>query len=246
MSVRLNQASDTEGTLPLLEQITLSEFVSQLIQLSDQDRDELQQHSAKESPAGGFRNESSRAEIKALSRSNERLNSEVQDLRLDLKRASDALEEHNSKLDECEPSQGAATSLLFCGNAQELPTSRPNPQTRASFAGLLHDRSKGEEYSASEDETEYYGNGSRDSRQSLSQHLDAHSRHESRGRSTERRRLTRDSLSRSPSEGKFKGDESHPRSLTSREREQEVRFAASPPLSGGRSMSCGRKSVHYD
>ncbi|KAJ8346492.1 hypothetical protein SKAU_G00278930 [Synaphobranchus kaupii] len=178
MSVCLNQASDTEGTLPLLEQITLSEFISQLIQLSDQDRDELQQHSAEE------------CEAEVLSRSNERLNSEVQDLRLSLKRASDALEEHSSKLDECEPSQGAATSLLFCGNAQELPTSRPNPQTRASFAGLLHDRSKGEEYSASEDETEYYGNGSCDSRRSLSRLLDAHSRHESRGRSTERRHLT--------------------------------------------------------
>ncbi|KAJ8333831.1 hypothetical protein SKAU_G00411500 [Synaphobranchus kaupii] len=279
MSVRLNQASDTEGTLPLLEQITLPEFVSQLIQLSDQDRDDLQQHSSEECDAEVNRlvqlvQDPSRGtltvqeivgrlfmlqhrqadlgmkalqvEIKALSRSNERLNSEVQDLRLDLKRASDALEERNSKLEKGEPSQGAATSLLFGGNAQEFPTSRPNPQTRASFVGLLHDHSKGGGDSASEDETEYYGNGARDSRRSLSRRLDAHSRHESRGRSTERRRPTRDSLSRSPSEGRFKGDESHPRSLTSREREQEVNFAASPPLSGGRSMSRGRKSVHYD
>ncbi|KAJ8375526.1 hypothetical protein SKAU_G00061060 [Synaphobranchus kaupii] len=279
MSVRLNQASDTEGTLPLLEQITLPEFVSQLIQLSDQDRDDLQQHSAEECEAEVNRlvqlvQDPSRgtltvqeivgrlfmlqhrqadlgmkalqAEIKALSRSNERLNSEVQDLRLDLKRASDALEERNSKLEKGEPSQGAATSLLFGGNAQEFPTSRPNPQTRASFVGLLHDHSKGGGDSASEDETEYYGNGARDSRRSLSRRLDAHSRHESRGRSTERRRPTRDSLSRSPSEGRFKGDESHPRSLTSREREQEVHFAASPPLSGGRSMSRGCKSVHHD
>ncbi|KAJ8369473.1 hypothetical protein SKAU_G00095010 [Synaphobranchus kaupii] len=108
MSVCLNQASDTEGTLPLLEQITLSEFVSQLIQLSDQDRDELQQHSAEECEAEHRQADLGMkvlwAEIKALSRSNERLNSEVQDLRLGLKRASDALEEHNSKLDECEPS----------------------------------------------------------------------------------------------------------------------------------------------
>ncbi|KAJ8340712.1 hypothetical protein SKAU_G00353450 [Synaphobranchus kaupii] len=103
------------------------------------------------------------AEIKALSLSNERLNSEVQDLRHDLKRATDALEEHTSKLDESGLSQGAATSSLSCGNAQELPTSRPSPQTRAS---VTREKSilKGEEYSVSEDETEYYGNVSRDSR----------------------------------------------------------------------------------
>ncbi|KAJ8334035.1 hypothetical protein SKAU_G00413540 [Synaphobranchus kaupii] len=196
MSVRFSQASDTEGTLPLLEQITLSEFVSQLIQLSDQDRDELQQHSAVECEAEVNRlvqlvQDPSRgtltvqetvgcsfmlhhrladleikalhAEIKALSRSNERLNSEVQDLHHDLKRAPDALEEHTSKLDESELSQAAATSSLSRGNSQELPASRPGHQARVSVTSSLRDSFKEGEYSVSEDETEYYGSVSRDS-----------------------------------------------------------------------------------
>ncbi|KAJ8334252.1 hypothetical protein SKAU_G00398910 [Synaphobranchus kaupii] len=168
MSVRLNQASDTEGTLPLLEQITLSEFVSQLIQLSDQDRDELQQHSAEEceaevnrlvqlvqDPSRGtltvqetvgrlfmlqhrqadLEIKALRAEIKALNRSNERLNSEVQDLRHDLKRAPDALEEHTSKPDESELSQAAATSSLSPRKFPGAPCLQAREEKRRS--GLL-------------------------------------------------------------------------------------------------------------
>ncbi|KAJ8356955.1 hypothetical protein SKAU_G00197490 [Synaphobranchus kaupii] len=168
MSVRLNQASDTEGTLPLLEQITLSEFVSQLIQLSDQDRDELQQHSAEEceaevnrlvqlvqDPSRGtltvqetvgrlfmlqhrqadLEIKALRAEIKTLNRSNERLNSEVQDLRHDLKRAPDALEEHTSKPDESELSQAAATSSLSPRTFPGAPCLQAREEKRRS--GLL-------------------------------------------------------------------------------------------------------------
>ncbi|KAJ8353437.1 hypothetical protein SKAU_G00210040 [Synaphobranchus kaupii] len=194
LSVRLNQASDTEGTLPLLEQITLSEFVSQLIQLSDQDRDELQQHSAEECEAehrqADLEIKALCAEIKALTRSNERLNSE---------RDPDALEEHTSKLDESELSQAAAISSLSRGNSQELPASRPGHQARVSVTSSLRDSFKEGEHSVSEDKTEYYGSVSRDSRRGLAWCQDAHSRHGSRDRSTERRRLTRDSPSRSPS-----------------------------------------------
>ncbi|KAJ8342482.1 hypothetical protein SKAU_G00324100 [Synaphobranchus kaupii] len=265
MSVRLNQASDTEGTLPLLEQITLSEFVSQLIQLSDQDRDELQQHSAEEceaevnrlvqlvqDPSRGtltvqetvgrlfmlqhrqadLEIKALRAEIKALNRSNERLNSEVQDLRHDLKRAPDALEEHTSKLDESELSQAAATSSLSHGNSQELPASRPGHQARVSVTSSLRDSLKEREHSVSEDETEYYGSVSRDSRRGLARRQDAHSRHGSRDRSPSREEKRRSGLL--------------PPFLPSRRREQEVHFEASPSLHGDRSMSCGRRSVRYD
>ncbi|KAJ8375923.1 hypothetical protein SKAU_G00065030 [Synaphobranchus kaupii] len=107
--------------------------VGWLSQLSDQDRDELQQHIAEECEAEvnrlvqlvqdpspetltvqetvgclfmlyhrqvGLEIKTLRAEIKVLSRSNERLNSEVHDLCHDLKRAIGALEECTSRLDE--------------------------------------------------------------------------------------------------------------------------------------------------
>ncbi|KAJ8356945.1 hypothetical protein SKAU_G00197390 [Synaphobranchus kaupii] len=187
-----------------------------------------------------------RAEIKALNRSNERLNSEVQDLRHDLKRAPDALEEHTSKPDESELSQAAATSSLSRGNSQELPASRPGHQARVSVTSSLRDSFKGGEHSVSEDETEYYGSVSRDSRRGLARRQDAHSTHGSRDCSTERRRLTRDSPSRSPSREEKRRSGLLPPFLPSRRREQEVHFEASPSLHGDRSMSCGRRSVRYD
>ncbi|KAJ8348235.1 hypothetical protein SKAU_G00268240 [Synaphobranchus kaupii] len=220
MSVHFSQASDMEGTLPLLEQITLSEFVSQLIPQSDQDRDELQQHSAEEC--------------------------EAEDLRHDLKRAPDALEEHTSKLDESELSQAAATSSLSRGNSQELPASRPGHQATVSVTSSLHGSFKEGEYSVSEDETEYYGSVSLVSRRGLTRRLDAHSRHGSRDRSTECRRLTHDSPSRSPSREEKRRSGLLPPFLPSRGREQEVHFEASPSLHGDCSMSCGRRSIRYD
>ncbi|KAJ8364455.1 hypothetical protein SKAU_G00132860 [Synaphobranchus kaupii] len=103
------------------------------------------------------------AENKALSRSNERLNSEEHDLCHDLKRAIGALEECTSSLDESELSQAAGTSSLSRGKARELPASRPGHQARVSVTSSLHDSFKEGEYSVSEDEAEYYGNNSHDS-----------------------------------------------------------------------------------
>ncbi|KAJ8363053.1 hypothetical protein SKAU_G00118840 [Synaphobranchus kaupii] len=183
---------------------------------------------------------------RSQSRTLERLNSEVQDLRHDLKRAPDALEEHTSKPDESELSQAAATSSLSRGNSQELPASRPGHQARVSVTSSLRDSFKEGEHSVSEDETEYYGSVSRDSRRGLARRQDAYSRHGSRDRSTERRRLTRDSPSRSPSREEKRRSVLLPPFLPSRRKEQEVHFEASPSLHGDRSMSCGRRSVRYD
>ena len=131
---------------PALERISISEFVAQLTQLSREDREELEQHTAEECAAGVdnlvrlvqdpsqstltvqdtvgrlflLYHRQTSLELNALRKENEllscskgKLNSEVKELRHDLKLTTEALQECTSRLTEGEQSKGATGSALI-------------------------------------------------------------------------------------------------------------------------------------